>query len=81
MKLTFDTTESESIIWQELGGASLQVLVKSTLYRGVKIYCRYQMYQILGAEWKERSTEFSVDLKTWFGNTIELQRHTKKLGL
>lgn len=82
MKLTFDKTEKESQIWIELGGAERIVIRKSTIYRGIKIFCRYQLYRSPGkTDWQERSKDYSFDGFNWIDDIIEVQRQTKKMGL
>ena len=81
MKFSFTNFEKQSEVYEESYGSERKVVWKSMMYRGIKIYCRYQLYKQGDSNWQERSEDYSFDLVDYIEEIEEVLRQTKKMGL
>jgi hypothetical protein len=76
--LKFEYLDHNSLIWEAFG-EKRQNVQKYTIFRGIKIYVRYENY-LAGGEWKTRKVSYSLDKKVWTDSLTDIQAVIKKMG-
>ena len=81
MTLKFDKEVFKSFEWQDCYGLTFQNITETALHHDVIVYKRSLRYRGSNMQWMTRSVLYSLDLKTWFKDIIEIHRALKKMGL